>query len=84
MLSTDGLTEARDTAGVMIDDAGAMRIIREAPDRPQRMADHIVSEVTRTSGGRIADDLALLIVAFERPKTPKTQAPPGIPAAARG
>jgi CHASE3 domain sensor protein len=84
VLSTDGFTEARDTAGVMIDDAGAMRIIREAPARPQRMADFIVSEVTRTSGGRIADDLALLIVAFERPKAPKTQVQQGVPAAARG
>ena len=84
VLSTDGFTEARDTAGVMIDDAGAMRIIREAPKRPQRMADFIVSAVTRSSGGRIADDLALLVVAFEQAPSPKTQAQQGLPAAARG
>ncbi len=62
VLATDGLTEARDTAGMMIDDAGAMRIIRQAPRSPQKLADYIVSEVTKASGGRIADDLALLVV----------------------
>jgi serine phosphatase RsbU (regulator of sigma subunit) len=62
VLSTDGLTEARDTSGVMIDDEGAVRIIREAPSQPQKMADYIVGEVTRAAGGRIADDLALLVV----------------------
>lgn len=62
VLATDGFTEARDTAGMMIDDAGAMRIIREAPTAPQKLADFIVDAVTRTSGGRIADDLALLVI----------------------
>lgn len=62
VLATDGLTEARDTAGMMIDDIGAMRIIRESPRQPQKLADYIVAAVTRTSGGRIADDLALLVI----------------------
>ncbi len=65
ILATDGFTEARDTAGIMIDDAGAMRIIRDAPKAPQKLADFIVAEVTRSSGGRIADDLALLVVELE-------------------
>ena len=65
ILATDGFTEARDTAGLMIDDAGAMRIIREAPTEPQKLADFIVAEVTRSSGGRIADDLALLVVELD-------------------
>jgi serine phosphatase RsbU (regulator of sigma subunit) len=62
VLATDGFTEARDTAGMMIDDLGAMRIIREAPKQPQKLADYIVAAVTRASGGRIADDLALLVI----------------------
>jgi serine phosphatase RsbU (regulator of sigma subunit) len=62
VLATDGFTEARDTAGIMIDDLGAMRIIREAPKQPQKLADYIVAAVTRASGGRIADDLALLVI----------------------
>ncbi len=84
VLSTDGLTEARDTAGVMIDDAGAMRIIREAPRTPQGMADFIVDAVTKTSGGRIADDLAILIVAFGTLQKEETQAEQGLAAAAAG
>lgn len=62
ILATDGLTEARDTAGMMLDDEGAMRIIREGPRQPQELADFIVASVTRLSGGRIADDLALLVI----------------------
>jgi len=62
VLATDGFTEARDTAGMMIDDAGAMRIISDAPRHPQKLADYIVAAVTRASGGRIADDLALLVI----------------------
>jgi sigma-B regulation protein RsbU (phosphoserine phosphatase) len=76
VLATDGFTEARDTAGVMIDDAGAMRIIRDAPAEPQRLADFIVAAVTRASGGRIADDLALLVVelaSVEAPGKPQIQ-----------
>lgn len=82
ILATDGLTEARDPAGVMLDDAGAMRLIREGPVKPQRMADHLVAGVTRASGGRIADDLALLIVEFVPAEAPQTQVPQGLAAAA--
>ncbi|HXW51362.1 MAG TPA: SpoIIE family protein phosphatase [Candidatus Acidoferrales bacterium] len=84
VLSTDGLTEARDTAGMMIDDVGAMRMIREAPAQPQKMADFIVAAVTRASGGRIADDLALLVVAFGKSEAAQTQAPQGLATAAAG
>jgi serine phosphatase RsbU (regulator of sigma subunit) len=72
VLATDGLTEARDTAGQMLDDAGAMEIIRAAPSEPQRLADHIVNAVSKISGGRIGDDLALLVIEFE--PVPRIQA----------
>lgn len=74
ILATDGLTEARDTAGIMLDDDGAMRILREAPADPQALADHVVATVSRVSGGRIADDLALLVIGLNadgpRPSPP--------------
>lgn len=67
VLATDGFTEARDTAGMMIDDEGAMRIIAQAPLEPQKLANFVVTAVTRVSGGRIADDLALLVIALTPP-----------------
>ena len=70
VLATDGLTEARDTAGMMIDDTGAMRIIRDAPKQPQKLADYIVAAVTRAAGGRINDDLALLVIELAPPEEP--------------
>jgi serine phosphatase RsbU (regulator of sigma subunit) len=82
VLATDGLTEARDTAGMMIDDAGAMRIIREAPRAPQKLADYLVAEVARVSGGRIADDLALLVVELDPQDSPSTATPRGASAQA--
>ncbi len=92
VLATDGFTEARDTAGVMIDDAGAMRIIREAPTQPQKLADYIVAAVTRASGGRIADDLALLVIELaplegttaKAARSTQTQAAPGFAEAPLG
>ncbi|MDQ6781531.1 MAG: SpoIIE family protein phosphatase [Candidatus Eremiobacteraeota bacterium] len=74
ILATDGLTEARDTAGIMLDDDGAIRVLREAPSEPQALADHVVATVSRLSGGRIADDLALLVIGLNsdvaRPAAP--------------
>jgi serine phosphatase RsbU (regulator of sigma subunit) len=88
VLATDGFTEARDTAGIMIDDAGAMRIIREAPKQPQKLADYIVAAVTRASGGRIADDLALLVIELAQSegapaRGAQAQAASGVAAASR-
>lgn len=74
VLATDGLTEARDTAGIMLDDEGAMRVVREAPSEPQALADYVVAAVSRLSGGRIADDLALLVIQLTG--DPHIQPPP--------
>src|SRR5579872_1436295 len=81
ILATDGLTEARDTAGIMLDDAGAIRIIREAPSDPQALADYVVAAITRLSGGRIADDLALLVVQLQ-PEAGQPVEPPIVVSAA--
>lgn len=66
VLATDGLTEARDPAGVMLGEEQAMRWIERGNPDPQRLADEIVRRLERYGGGRIADDLALLIIRVQR------------------
>jgi CHASE3 domain sensor protein len=73
VLATDGLTEARDRTGKSLEEAGAMRLLRESPTDPQACADELVSAVRRRSGGRIMDDLALLVVRINE-KQPKSAA----------
>jgi len=62
VLATDGLTEARDSSGMMLEDERAMRWIGEIDGTPQAMADELVLRLQKYAGGRIADDLALLVV----------------------
>ena len=64
VLATDGLTEARDRSGAVLDDAGAIRLVRSGPTDPQACADELVSAIRRRSGGRLADDLALLVISI--------------------
>jgi len=73
VLATDGLTEARDRHGAALDDAGAIALVRESPSDPQACADRLVSAVRRRSGGRIVDDLALLVITIDE-STPKAGA----------
>lgn len=70
VLATDGLTEARDSAGVLVDDDGVIRWIRDGEREPQHLAAELVSKVTRFAGGRINDDLALLVITVDRPTPP--------------
>jgi len=66
LLATDGLTEARDAAGDLLGDDGAMDLLGLAETRdPQRCADAIVESVRRRSGGTLRDDLALLVIAID-------------------
>jgi serine phosphatase RsbU (regulator of sigma subunit) len=67
VLATDGLTEARDSAGVLVDDDGVIRWIRDGERDPQPLAAELVAKVTRFAGGRINDDLALLVITVDRP-----------------
>jgi hypothetical protein len=62
VLATDGLTEARDSAGVLVDDDGVIRWVRDGPQDPEQLAADLINRVTRFAGGRINDDLALLII----------------------
>ena len=62
VLATDGLTEARNSAGVLLGEEGAVRWIRDGSPDPDRFAADLVKRVTRFAGGRIADDFALLVI----------------------
>jgi serine phosphatase RsbU (regulator of sigma subunit) len=65
VLATDGLTEARDRSGALLDDAGAMELLRHTSLEPQTCADELVGAVRARSGGVVLDDLALLAIAIE-------------------
>src|SRR5579863_6061063 len=65
VLATDGLTEARDSAGVPVDDDGVIRWIRDGERDPEHLAAELINKVTRFAGGRINDDLALLVIRIE-------------------
>jgi len=62
VLTTDGLTEARNRSGVVLGEDGAMRLIERAPRAAQALADSLVAQVRLIVGGRLRDDLAILIV----------------------
>ncbi|MGK5642257.1 PP2C family protein-serine/threonine phosphatase, partial [Streptomyces sp. URMC 126] len=61
LLYTDGLTEARDRDGTFYDPVAALTG-RRFPG-PDELLDALLDEVTRYTGGRITDDMALLAVA---------------------
>jgi serine phosphatase RsbU (regulator of sigma subunit) len=65
VLATDGLTEARDAAGEILEDEAAIDLLRAASRDPQECADDLVAAVRTRSGGVVNDDLALLVVAFD-------------------
>ncbi|WP_223267669.1 PP2C family protein-serine/threonine phosphatase [Streptosporangium nondiastaticum] len=60
LLYTDGLTEARDRAGVFYD-PGARLTGREFSG-PDALLDALLDDVARHTGGRITDDLVLLAI----------------------
>ncbi len=66
VLATDGLTEARDSAGIMLGEEQTSRWIERGDADPQRLADEVVTSLRRYAGGRVADDLALLIIRVQR------------------
>ncbi len=62
LLATDGLTEARDANGTFLGDDGVAALFAAAPGGPQAVCDFLVEASARWTGGRIADDLAILAV----------------------
>ena len=65
VLATDGLSEARNGNGELLDDAGAMALLLASPDDPQACADGLVASARERSGGTLHDDLALLVIAID-------------------
>jgi len=66
LLATDGLTEARTDDGELLDDAGAMDLLRRTSTEPQRCADELVARVSAMNRGSVRDDLALVVIAFDQ------------------
>jgi serine phosphatase RsbU (regulator of sigma subunit) len=62
VLATDGLTEARNSQGAMIGEEGVVQWVRDGGDDPKKIAADLIRRVERYAGGRIADDLALLVL----------------------
>ncbi|MFI9201827.1 PP2C family protein-serine/threonine phosphatase [Streptomyces sp. NPDC053048] len=60
LLYTDGLTEARDRAGVFYDPVVALT--GRAFPAPDALLDALLADVGRHAGGRISDDMVLLAV----------------------
>jgi len=65
LLATDGMSEARDGSGELLDDSGTMEMLRTSPADPQACADTLVSAVRQRSGGVLHDDLALLVIRLD-------------------
>ena len=66
LLATDGLSEARDRAGNLLGDDGAMALFGTVPALdPQRSADDLVDRIRARGGGKLHDDLALLVIALD-------------------
>ncbi|MGH7729511.1 MAG: PP2C family protein-serine/threonine phosphatase [Vulcanimicrobiaceae bacterium] len=72
VVSTDGLTEARDRRGRMLGVDGVARWISDLPLGAQATADAIVRRLRKRSQ-RIADDLAIVVIRY----APPTSAPGG-------
>jgi serine phosphatase RsbU (regulator of sigma subunit) len=62
VLTTDGLTEARNRAGKQLLERGAIELIEYANPHPQQLADELVQQVRARGGNRLRDDLAILAI----------------------
>jgi len=65
VLATDGLTEARNVDGDILEDEAAIELLRASSRDPQACADDLVAAVRSRSGGAVMDDLALLVIAYD-------------------
>ncbi|GAA2128923.1 SpoIIE family protein phosphatase [Streptomyces synnematoformans] len=64
VLYTDGVTEARNAAGVFYDPLE--RMAGRVFDGPHELLDTLLDDVTRYTGGRVADDMALFALSRSR------------------
>jgi serine phosphatase RsbU (regulator of sigma subunit) len=68
VLTTDGLTEARDRNGVQLQEAGAVKLIGASNPQPQLLADEVVTRVRALGGNELRDDLAVLVIRVHEPE----------------
>ncbi|MFW6723630.1 PP2C family protein-serine/threonine phosphatase [Streptomyces sp. MAR4 CNY-716] len=74
ILFTDGVTEARNRSGVFYDPL--TRLDGQVFDGPHEVLDALLADVTRYTGGRVADDMALCALAHSRAPFGRPPAPP--------
>jgi len=67
VLTTDGLTEARNRAGEQLNDAGAMELIERSSSQPQMLSDELIAQVRALGGNQTRDDLAILAIRVHDP-----------------
>jgi serine phosphatase RsbU (regulator of sigma subunit) len=67
VLSTDGLTEARDPNGNFLGASGAMKWIADESLDPALLAPHLIERARRRSSNKMRDDVAVLAIAVQRP-----------------
>lgn len=65
VLATDGFTEARTAKGTILDDDSALALVADAKTDPQGCADDLIAAVRRHSGGKLSDDLALVVLSVD-------------------
>ena len=66
VLSTDGLTESRDSHGNLLDTSGAMEWIREEAPDPDHLANRLIERARKRSGKAMRDDVAVLVIRVGR------------------
>ena len=67
VLTTDGLTEARNRQGEQLHESGAMELIARSSQSPQVLCDELVAQVKALGGNQTRDDLAILAIRVHDP-----------------
>ncbi|WP_418956075.1 PP2C family protein-serine/threonine phosphatase [Streptomyces tritici] len=79
LLHTDGVEDARDAGGRFFPlDAVLADALREGPVVPAALVERVHTALLRHTGGRLADDVALLVVRNDRVRVPAQPAEPGL------
>ena len=66
VLSTDGLSESRDTKGRLLEASGAMEWIEQESTDPHTLAQGLIDRARRRSGKAMRDDVAVLVIRVSR------------------
>src|SRR5579884_561572 len=75
VLSTDGLTEARDAKGDLLDAEGAMQWIAQESADPAILAPRLIERARARSNNTMRDDVAVLAIKVQRPTSVAGKAP---------